>query len=401
MKKYIERKYYIQKLKPFIGKDIIKIIIGQRRVGKSFFLYHIRDEILKTNPDTNIIYINKELYKFRKIVDYIDLTEYIVKNLQPDKPNAIFIDEIQDIKDFEKALRSLQAENKYDIYCSGSNANLLSGELATFLSGRYIEFMIFPLNYEEFLIFHNLQDEDDSFYKYLKYGGLPYLRNFSLQDEIIFEYLKNIYKTILLKDVVARNNIRNVDFLENLSEYIAENTGNIVSAKKISDFLKSQKINISVNIVLNYLSYLKNAFLINQVKRSEIVGKKIFEIGNKYFFTDIGLRNSIIGYRLQDISKVLENVVYVHLKMLQYEITVGKLNNLEIDFVCTKNNEKIYVQVAYVLSDDNVINREFGNLLKIQDNFPKIVVSTDKFEIHTYKGVKHINIRKFLLSYNF
>lgn len=401
MKKYIKREYYLQKIKPFVNKDIIKVIVGQRRVGKSYFLHQIKNEITQKHPDTNIIYINKELYEFRKIVDSVDLMKYINANLRQNVQNAIFIDEIQDIKDFEKALRSLQAENKYDIYCSGSNANLLSGELASYLSGRYVEFMIYPLNYKEFLKFHNLQNSEETFNKFFKYGGLPYLKNLTLQDDIVFDYLKNIYKTILLKDVVARNNIRNVAFLENLSDYIAVNTGNIVSAKKISDFLKSQKINISVNVVLNYLSYLTNAFLINRVKRSEIVGKKIFEVGDKYYFTDIGLRNSIIGFRAQDVAKVLENMVYNHLKTLGYEITVGKLNNLEIDFVCSKNHEKLYVQVTYVLSDENIMNREFGNLLKIQDNFPKMVISTDKFIVQSYKGIKHINIRTFLLSDNF
>lgn len=374
--------------------------MGQRCVGKSYFLQQIKNEIEKDTTNVNVIYINKELYEFRNIIDYIDLMEYINAKLIPGKNNKIFIDEIQDINDFEKALRSLQAENKYDIYCSGSNANLLSGELATFLSGRYIEFMIFPLNYSEFLKFHNLLNNEDNFNKYAKFGGLPYLKNLSLEEDIIFDYLKNIYKTILLKDVVARNNIRNVAFLENLSEYIAENTGNIVSAKKISDFFKSQKINISTNIVLNYLNYFTNAFLINRVKRSEIAGKKIFEIGNKFYFNDIGLRNSIIGFRTQDIAKILENMVYNHLLMLGYEITIGKLNNLEIDFVCKKNHEKIYVQVTYVLADQNVIEREFGNLLKIKDNFPKFVVSTDKFIMQTHKGIKHLNIRDFLLLKN-
>ena len=397
MIKYIKRKDYIEKIKPFINKSIIKVIVGQRRVGKSYFLYQIRDEIKLNKPDANIIFINKELYEFRRIKDYADLMEYIIANTINKTDNIIFIDEIQDIKNFEKALRSLQAENKYDIYCSGSNANLLSGELATFLSGRYIEFKIFPLSYKEFLLFHKLKNTDESFNLYAKYGGLPYLKNLTLQDDIVFDYLKNIYQTILLKDVVTRNNIRNVAFLENLSEYISDNTGSLVSAKKITDFLKSQKINISTNIVLNYLNYLSNAFLINRVKRSEVGGKKIFEIGNKFYFTDIGLRNSIVGFRPNDIAKILENIVYNHLAFLGYNITVGKLDNSrEIDFVCVKNNEKFYVQVTYILSDKNVIDREFGNLLKIKDNYPKIVISADKFKVQTYKGIKHINIIDFL-----
>ncbi len=398
MTKYIKRKHYIEKIKPYFNKDIIKLIVGQRRVGKSYFLHQIKDELQRNDKNLNIIYINKELYEFRSIIDYVDLMEYINSKIIPAKKTAIFIDEIQDIKYFEKALRSLQAGGDYDIYCSGSNANLLSGELATFLSGRYIEFKIYPLSYTEFLEFQNIKNNDDNFNKYLTFGGLPYLKNLELKEEITFDYLSNIYKTILLKDVVTRNKIRNVEFLQNLSEYIAENTGNIISAKKISDFLKSQKINISNNIVLNYLNFLTNAFLINKVKRSEVGGKKIFETGEKFYFTDVGLRNSIIGFRLQDIAKIYENIVYNQISRLGYNITIGKLKDKEIDFICKKNNEKIYIQVTYILSDKKVIDREFGNLLKIKDNFPKIVVSSDKFKVQTYEGIKHINIIDFLMS---
>ncbi len=398
MTKYVKRKHYIEKIKPYFNKDIIKVIVGQRRVGKSYFLHQIKDELQKNNKNINVIYINKELYKFRSIIDYVDLMEYINSKIIPAKKTAVFIDEIQDIKYFEKALRSLQAEGNYDIYCSGSNANLLSGELATFLSGRYIEFKIYPLSYQEFLEFQKLKNNDGNFNKYLTFGGLPYLKNLELKEEIAFDYLRNIYKTILLKDVVTRNNIRNVSFLQNLSEYIAENTGNIISAKKISDYLKSQKINISNNIVLNYLDFLTNAFLINKVKRSEVGGKKIFETGEKFYFTDIGLRNSIIGFRLQDIAKIYENIVYNQISRLGYDITIGKLKDKEIDFICKKNNEKVYIQVTYILSDQKVIDREFGNLLKIKDNFPKIVISSDKFKVQTYQGIKHINIVDFLMS---
>lgn len=398
MTKYIKRKYYIEKIKPYFNKDIIKVIVGQRRVGKSYFLHQIKNEIQKANKNVNVIFINKELYEFRHIIDYVDLMEYINSKIIPEKKTVIFIDEIQDIKYFEKALRSLQAEGKYDIYCSGSNANLLSGELATFLSGRYIEFKIHPLSYSEFLEFQNLKNTDDNFNKYITFGGLPYLKNLDLKEEIAFDYLRNIYVTILLKDVVTRNNIRNVEFLQNLSEYIAENTGNIVSAKKISDFLKSQKINISNNIVLNYLNFLTNAFLINKVKRAEVGGKKIFETGEKFYFTDIGLRNSIIGFRLQDIAKTYENIVYNHISRLGYDITIGKLKDKEIDFICKKNNEKIYIQVTYILSDQKVIDREFGNLLKIKDNFPKFVISSDKYKVQSYEGIKHLNIIDFLIS---
>jgi len=275
IKKYIKRKRYLDKIKPFIDKDIIKVIVGQRRVGKSYLLFQIMDAIKKRRKHSNIIYINKELNKFDKLKNYQDLLVYVKEHSKKSAKNYIFIDEIQDIDGFEKALRSLKSSEKYDIYCTGSNSNLLSGELATYLSGRYIEIQVFGLSYREFLIFHKLENKQESLLKYIKYGGLPYLMHLELDDLVVYDYLKNVYNTILYKDIVSRYKIRNPAFLENLVEYLAKNTGSIVSAKKISDFLKSQKINISPNIVLNYLSFLSNAFFIFKTVRSDIQGKKI------------------------------------------------------------------------------------------------------------------------------
>ncbi|MEK9130028.1 MAG: ATP-binding protein [Patescibacteria group bacterium] len=396
VKIYIKRPIYLDRIKPFIDKDIIKVIVGQRRVGKSYLFFQIIDLIKQKHKKANIIYINKELNKFDNIKNYQDLLNYIKKKTIKNKKNYIFIDEIQDIEKFEKALRDLKAKNKYDIYCTGSNAKLLSSELATFLSGRYIEIKIFGLSYSEFLIFHKLKDNQDSFLKFIKYGGLPYLINLKLDDEIVFGYLKSIYNTILLKDVVERYKIRNIFFLENLISYLADNVGSLVSAKKISDFLKSQKINISPNIVLDYLLFLTNAFFVLKVSRTDIQGKKIFEINDKYYFEDLGLRHSIVGYKQMDINKIMENLVFLHLQILGYKVTIGQLKDKEIDFVCEKQNKKVYIQVAYLITDENK-EREFGNLLAIQDNYPKIVVSFDEMiDESEYKGVKHINIKKFL-----
>ena len=397
-KPFISRENYINKLIPFIDKDIIKVLIGQRRVGKSYMLFQIIEHIIQNNPTANIIYINKELIDFDFINDYKDLIEYI-KNNSINENNYLFIDEIQDIEGFEKALRSLSAEGKYDIYCTGSNAQLLSGDIAGLLSGRSIEIKIFSLSFKEFLKFHKLKDSEDALHKYIKYGGLPYLINLKLDDNIVFDYLKNIYSTILFKDVVSNQNIRNIYFLEKLVQYIADNTGSIVSAKKISDFLKSQKINISSQVVLNYLSHLTNALLLFKVMRAEIQGKKIFETGEKYFFEDIGLRNSIVGFKQVDISKILENVVYLQLLISGYDVSVGKLGENEIDFVAEKNGEKKYFQVAYLLSDKTTIEREFGNLLKIKDNYPKYVISMDKIQGNTYEGIQQISLHEFLLKF--
>lgn len=399
MTKYIERPLYIDRLKPFIGKSLIKVLIGQRRVGKSYLLMQLRDLIKKQSPDTQIIYINKEQHEFSKITNSEDLFLYLKENVKGNGNVALFIDEIQDIESFEITLRDLATRDNYDIYCTGSNANLLSSELATFLSGRYIEIKVFGLSYTEFLVFYNLQDSVATFHNYLKFGGLPYLINLNTEIQVAYEYLTSIYNTILLKDVVARFKIRNVKFLENLVEFLADNIGSIVSSKKISDYLKSQKINISPQVVIDYLGYIESSFLVFKVKRTGIEGKKIFEIGEKYFFEDIGIRNAIVGYKTSDIHKILENVVYLHLRMAGYSVTVGQEGNKEIDFIAQKAGEKIYVQVAYMLTNEGTINREYGNLLEISDNFPKYVVTMDELtEISTYKGINRMHVKDFCLK---
>ncbi len=393
----IDRPLYIDKIKPYIGKSLIKVLIGQRRVGKSYLLMQIKDLILKDEPNTQIIYINKELHEFSAIKDSDDLFAYLNENVEGDRKVALFIDEVQDIESFEITLRDLATRGNFDIYCTGSNANLLSSELATYLSGRYVEFKIYGLSYSEYLTFHKKDDSISSFNDYLNVGGLPYLIN--LNHDVAYEYLKNIYSTILLKDVVARFNVRNISFLENLVFFLADNMGSIVSSRKISDYLKSQRINISTQVVIDYLGYLEASFLIFKVKRSGIQGKKVFEIGEKYFFEDIGIRNTIVGYKANDIHKLLENIVYLHLRIAGYSTTVGVEGSNEIDFVAEKSGEKIYVQVAYLLANQETIDREFGNLLNISDNFPKYVVTMDQTtEIGTFKGIKRMHVKDFCLK---
>lgn len=337
------------------------------------------------------------MHEFEHIKDSKSLIDFVEKKSEKNK-NYLFIDEVQDIFEFEKALRSFNASGKYDIYCTGSNANLLSGELASTLSGRYVEIDVYSLSYQEFLDFYKLKNDNDSLLKYIKFGGLPYLINLDLNnDEVVYSYLKNVYNTIILKDVVARYNIRNVSFLDNLIYYLADNLTSLVSAHKISKFLKSQKISISTNLIISYLSYLNNSLFINQVKRTEIQGKKIFEINEKYYFQDLGLRHSLVPYRQVDIAKILENLVFNHLKYLSYQVFIGKMKDKEIDFVAIKGSKTIYIQVTYLLSEKNR-KREFENLLQIKDNHEKIVVSMDQMisDQDNYQGVRHINIRKFL-----
>lgn len=395
---YIQRPLYLQRIMPFVQKDIMKILVGQRRVGKSYMLFQLMDQISALDPDGQQIYINKELYEFSNLKSDKDLLDHIQAHSRPGKRLYLFIDELQEIDGFEKALRSLQTMGNVEIFGTGSNAKLLSGELATYLSGRYVEIKVFGLNYAEFLQFHGKQRGRESLSGFMKFGGLPYLRHLALHDNVVFDYLRNIADAIVLKDIVARYDIRNVSFLQRLARFVADNVGNMVTARKISEYLKSQKMNVSHNLVLDYLTYLTNAMLVLRANRYDIVGKKIFEVGEKFYFEDLGIRNALVGFRITDIHKILENLVYLHLRAAGYEVSIGQIGSREVDFVCEKAGERLYVQVAYLLTDDQTRDREFGNLLDIPDNFPKIVVSMDEIAGASYQGIQHMHIEDFLLT---
>ena len=394
----INRAIYTDRIRPYIDKDIIKVLTGQRRVGKSFILRQLRDEILQSNPQANVVFINLEFEEFRHLRTDDDLFAYLDGKFDANQSNYLFIDEVQDVAGFEHVLRSLQAKSTCDIFITGSNAKMLSSELSTYLAGRYIEFHIHSLSYSEFLIFHKLENTNQSLMLYLTYGGLPYLAHLSLTDELAFEYLRNVYATILLRDVVQRENIRNVDFLETLLHYTAEHVGSLFSANNISKYLKSQRTEISTNQVISYLRALSNAFIINKVGRVEVAGLKKFEVGEKYYFEDLGLRNCYQGFNMQrDIHKLIENAVYLHLRMLHYEVYVGKNHQSEIDFVGIKQGTKVYVQATYLLNQPSTEDREFGNLTAIKDNYPKYVVSLDDFNRQSqHEGIIHIHLREFL-----
>ena len=393
-----KRKGYIDRIKPFMQKSVAKVLTGQRRVGKSFLLDQLIEEILAEEPDANIIYVNLEDFTFSSLQTAEDLHSYIISHSKEKVKNYIFIDEIQDIPGFEKVIRSLLLNEDNDIYITGSNAKMLSGELATYLSGRYIEFKIYSLSYSEFLEFHGLTESETSYELYSRYGGLPYLLNLPLEDETVNEYLKSVYSTIVFRDVVSRYKLRNTLFLEKLIQFLSENIGNLFSAKNISDYLKSQHTAISVNQIQSYTEYLNNAFLIHRVERYDLIGKRVFEIGEKYYFENMGIRNIVIGYRITDKAKILENLVYNHLLYKGYDIKVGYYGDKEIDFVGEKNGEKLYIQVALKIDSDKTAEREFGNLLKIQDNYPKIVVTEDTFSGNSYEGIRHCSIRQFLME---
>lgn len=393
-----QRPHYIKKVAPFIGKNIIKVFVGQRRVGKSYLLFQIIQQLLAQDEKASIVYINKEDLFFDAIKTADDLNEYVKAHQSKTGTTYLFIDEIQEIANFNLALRSLLLDDQIDIYCTGSNANMLSSDIAGHLSGRYVEITVYSLSYSEFLNFHTLSDSSQSLDYYLKFGGLPYLKHLALEDSIVFEYLKNIYSTIVYKDIINRYAIRNVPFLEQLVQFLASNIGNIFSIKKISDFLKSQKTNIPPNQVQLYVQHLANAFLIHRVPRFDIIGKRIFEIGEKYYFENLGIRHAIWGYRLEDRGKILENAVYNQLLFLGYQVKVGVLGVNEIDFVAEKEGEKWYIQVALSINDDKTIEREFGNLAKIKDNYKKTVITLDEYSGNTYQGIEVTNLKTFCLT---
>lgn len=392
------RDTYIERIKPFMRTPVIKIMTGHRRVGKSFILFQLIDLIKNEENSANIIYINKEDIEFESILSHNDLHDYISERLVCDRTNYIFIDEIQEITNFRVVIRSLALDDNNDIYITGSNSEMFSGDLANELGGRYVEFRIYSLSFVEFLNFHKLENNDDSLEKYMHFGGLPYLIYLPFDETVIMEYINSIYSTIVLRDVVERKRIRNTAFLEQLIRFLASNTGSLFSSKSISDFLKSQKVNIASNQVSEYADSLVEAFFVHRIARYDIVGKKLFERGEKYFFENMGIRNAIAGYTPQDRGKRLENVVCNHLLFCGYDVKVGSLASEEIDFVCTRGGERLYIQVAVELSRPETIDREFGNLLKIRDNYPKIVVSQEPSFENSYEGVEHIYIRDFLSS---
>nr|WP_315418083.1 ATP-binding protein [uncultured Pedobacter sp.] len=396
--KLIKRPAYTNRIIPFINKQVIKVLTGQRRVGKSYVMLELIENIKATDENANIVYINMEVDDFSHIKTHEDLSAHLQDKFPSDKNNYFFIDEVQEVKEFERTLRSLLAKNTCDIYCTGSNANMLSGELATHLSGRYMVFQIHSLSFLEFLEFHQLENKSESLMLYLKYGGMPFLPNIGLEENLPYEYLRSVYATILLKDVVARENIRNVSFLENLVTYLADNMGSLFSANNISKYLKSQKVDISTQLTINYLRALSNTFFVHKVQRSEVGGLKIFEIGEKYYFEDLGLRNAIIGFnQLADIHKLMENAVYLHLRQQNFNVFVGKLGNNEIDFVAEKNGKKMYIQVCLTIQSENTATREFGNLLKIEDNYPKYVITLNDIILGQNKdGIMQKNLLEFL-----
>lgn len=398
----IPRPKYIDRIVARLNKGMMIILIGQRRVGKSYILRLLHEWILANRKEATVAYINKELQNFSQITNSNELYDYATSILQPGRENYLLIDEVQDIEGYEIALRSLHAEDRCQIVATGSNAYIFSTELSTRLAGRYIEIPVYSLGYREFLDFNNLSDSESALTSYLRVGGLPGLCHFDIADEAqVRDYHQGVYNTIMMRDVIARERIRNVTFIENLARYIADNIGKLTSVGNIARVMRTQGEDISDPVVIAYLRYLVKALILREVARYDIHGKKIFEQNFKYYFSDHGLRNYLCGYNLRgSIEKIIENVVYNHLLMQGFDVKVGILRAGEVDFVATRGSLNLYVQVTYLLGSEETVGREFGNLAGIKDNFPKYVVSMDPVtgQLPEYPGIEHVSLRDFLMK---
>lgn len=392
----VKRKHYLEKLKKLKDTHIIKVITGVRRCGKSTLFLQFRDYLLESGIDNEqIIYINFEDLNFEPLLEYKALYKYISDRLNKNKKNYIFLDEIQEVENFQKAVDSLFIKDNVDIYITGSNANMLSGELATLLSGRYIEISMLPLSFKEYLELTK-KEKREAWSLYFENGGFPYINQ--IQDkQVKMDYLSGIYNTVLLKDIVARNKIQDISLLENIIKFLFNNVGNIVSAKKIADSLTSFGRKTSSSTVEAYIRALEDAFILYKVNRFDIKGKQLLKSLEKYYIVDIGLRRLLLNDTHKDIGHILENIVYLELIRRGYNISIGKVGDLEIDFVAELNGDVVYYQVATTILDENTFAREISPLQKIKDHFPKYIISMDEIKI-VDNGIKNIYILDFLLE---
>lgn len=392
----VKRELWLKKIRPFYENELIKVLIGIRRSGKSIILKQIQDELLTNGVDSDhIIFINFEDLDFSFIKNETDLHSYIKPQIVDDKKYYLFFDEIQNVKNFEKVLNSLRATQNVSIFITGSNANLLSGELATLLAGRYVTFKIMPFTFAECLQIQNITNPTDSdLMNYLKFGGMPQRFYLSTESEIKI-FLSDLYDSIVLKDIISRYKVKNVELLDKIINYLASTSSQIFSASSINNFFKNEGRECSKETLYNYLSYVVQSCVVNKAKRYDISGKKTLSTLEKYYLADTGFAN--LHSLKFDIGAMLENVVYNELIARGYEIQVGVTSNSEIDFIATKDGQKEYYQVAYILHDENTIKREFGVYQKVKDNFPKFVISADHFDF-SQDGIIHKNIIQWLLE---
>lgn len=404
----IKRELYLSTISSYIDKPFIKVFTGLRRSGKSVLLDLIREELLKRGvAGENILLINFESFDFSGIDHYSKLYLFVKEKISNDKPYYILLDEIQEVESWEKAINAFRVDFNADIYLTGSNSRLLSSELATYLAGRYIEIPVYTLSFREYLKFRLeysgvvSPDPYSEFKRFLRRGGFPALHQSEFTDEMAYKAVYDIYSSAILRDTVQRHGIRDVELLERVVRFVFDNTGNTFSAKSVADYFKSQNRRIDLNTVYNYLNALESAFIIYRIPRFDLRGKEILKTNEKYFAGDQSLLYALMGFRDRLISGVLENIVMLELKRRGYRVFVGKLDQKEIDFVAEKQDQKIYVQVAYLLADTNTIEREFAPLLSVRDNFPKFVVTMDENWHDHIEGIRHMHMAEFLLAEDF
>ena len=396
------REIYMNKLLAYKDTEFIKVITGIRRCGKSSLLKLFMEKILKDNNKINVIYMNFESFEFDDIIDYKDMYNKIKEKVNPKDKNYILLDEVQRVLNWEKAVNALMVDFNSDIYITGSNAYLLSSELSTFLAGRYIEIKVLPLSFKEFLEFTEFENNlslEDKFVQYIKFGGMPGIITFKNEENLYENAIKGIYNTVFMKDVIERNKLVDATLLEKILKFLMSNIGSLISSKKIADFLISQGTKVTHNTVLNYLKMLENAYIIYRVPRYDIKGKELLKTLEKYYIIDTGIRNVILGFRNSDFGHAIENIVYFELLRRGYEVTIGKNDSLEVDFIATNSNDKKYYQVTYTMLDDSVRNRELNSLKSINDNYEKIVLTMDKLYNNTSEdGIKIKYLIDFLLE---
>lgn len=398
----INRENYMNKLLSYKDTEFIKVITGIRRCGKSSLLKLFMNKLTEENSKINVIYMNFESFEFDKIIDYKDMYAEIKSQIKSNEKAYILLDEVQRVTNWEKCVNALTVDFNCDIYITGSNAYLLSSELSTYLSGRYIEIKMLPLSFKEFLRFSNFKSNvsiDEKFNQYMKYGGMPGIIKLSNDYDLFDDAIKGIYNTVFMKDVIEKNKLTDASLLEKVLKFLMSNTGSLISSKKIADFLTSQGTKVTHNTVLNYLEMLENAYIIYKAPRYDIKGKELLKTLEKYYIVDIGIRNSILGFRNSDYGHIIENIVFFELLNRGYIVNVGKNDSLEVDFIATNSKEKKYYQVTLSLLEENVRNREFAPLKNIHDNYEKTILTLDRVYNETSEeGIKCKNIIDFLLE---
>lgn len=401
----IKREMYLKKIRPYVDKPFVKVITGMRRSGKSAILQILRNEFIEGGvSEKNIIFISFESMKYDYIENASTLYEEISSLIKNKKKYYLFLDEIQEVKDWEKAINSFLVDFNIDIYITGSNSKLLSSELATYIAGRYIEISIYPLSFKEHLLFKKEVGKEDilplekELEHYIRLGGFPVVHTSKYSPDDAYKIIYDIYSSIVLRDIIQRNNIRNIELLDRIVKFVFDNIGNTFSAKKIADYFKSQQRKVDLNTVYNYLIMLEAAFIIQKVSRYDLKGKEILQTNEKFFLGDPSLKYAVMGFKDRDISGILENIIYLELKRRGYNVYIGKLNDKEIDFIAERKEEKIYIQVAYKMSSEETIQREFSPLLEIKDHYPKFVITMDEFFQDNIQGVRHLKLLDFLLE---